>query len=892
MKFKFYHRLIVVVTILSTSLSSSFAQKGFFSEAPINARLDQSITKHITKLSLYRLKTGDLRNYLLNAQLEFKSKTAKGLDLEIPLPNGTTETFNLFESPILAPEIAVKHPDIKTYAGKGNSHKEYTIRVNMTSGGFNAIILGVENDAVYFEKTSNDVKDNLYRAYFSRDAQSPKTEKNKTSNNRCGTLDTGSNTPALNGNGKNERVSATASTGTDLRTFRLAMAANAEFTAQKGATPALAFIALTNYVNNLNAVYRKELSVALMLVTGEEVVYSGTDPYNNDDQEAMLDQNQTNLDLVVTAGYDIGHVLGYVGGSGGGIASRGSVCDPSTKGQGVSGVGDGSFADVFDQQLIQHEIGHQFNMTHSYNSNVPVCTTRTLDTSVEPGSGTTIMSYGYTCDNSDAADGLVGNDDYEAPYAPILNFHTVNYDQATAFISGLSCFTSTPTFNAIPVISTMQATWTIPKSTPFALSGSATDADAGDVLSYSWEGTNISDVIEKADLTATTISDPTRPPFFRSYAPISISQSADPGTRYYPRLSAILDGSNYVKGDKLPSIGIATTHRLTVRDNDSGVEFADVTVTVDAGSGPFLITNDTPGSLLGLTGSHLAGSPQTILWSVNNTNDPLTINCQLVDILLSTDGGLTFPTTLASAVPNNGIAIIIFPLTANTIRGRIKVAASSSNADLPLIGGRTMANTPNIFFDISNVNFGINTALPVTLASFNVELKGKNNASLTWETSEETNNAGFDIEMSPDARNFVKVGYVDGNGDSKISHQYQYSINDLAGGHYYFRLKQLDYDGKFEYSQIRTLEIISSSDILAVYPNPTSGKLKFNPNMHKNQVFSVQVANQSGKIVLSLPASASYTSGYELDASSLASGLYHIVIQGANFTENLKFVKL
>jgi hypothetical protein len=157
---------------------------------------------------------------------------------------------------------------------------------------------------------------------------------------------------------------------------------------------------------------------------------------------------------------------------------------------------------VFDQQLIQHEVGHQFDMSHSYNSNVPVCTTRTYDTSVEPGSGTTIMSYGYTCSNTTPADGLIGNDDYETGYAPILNFHTVNYDQANAFIQTLSCYTSTPTGNTVPIINAMQSTWTIPRSTPFALAGSATDSDAADVLSYSWEGTNISDETDKAALTA------------------------------------------------------------------------------------------------------------------------------------------------------------------------------------------------------------------------------------------------------------------------------------------------------------------------------------------------------------------------------------------------------
>lgn len=876
MRMKLYHNFIAILAVLS--IQNATAQTGFFLPADANARTSQSVPKKISRLSFYRLKTNDLRSYLFSAPLEFKNKQALGLALEIPLPNGSSETFSVFESPILAPEIAAKHPEIKTYAGQGTTHKEYSVRINLTATGFNAIILGVENDAVYFEKINTDTSDHIYRSYFSRDAVSPKSDSLKTPGNRCGTLDGESHRSPLKPGGKNERSNATAATGATLRTFRLAMAADAEFTAQKGGTAALAFAALTNYVNNMNAVYRKELSVSFVLVSDETIVYTDplTDPYTNNDQGVMLDENQANLDNVITAGYDVGHVLGYLGGSGGGVAVRGSVCDPGTKGQGVSGVGDGSYADVFDQQLIQHEVGHQFDMSHSYNSNVPVCTTRAHDTSVEPGSGTTIMSYGYTCSNSTPGDGLVGNDDYEAPYAPILNFHTVNYDQANAFIETLSCYTATATNNAIPVINTMPSSWTIPKSTPFALSGSATDADAADVLSYSWEGTNISNEPDKAALTAATISDPSRPPFFRSYAPVSNS-----GTRYYPRLASILDGSNYAIGDKLPSVGVATTHKLTVRDNNSGVSAAEVTVNIDGGSGPFLITNDTPGSLLGPIGNYPLGGAMTVTWSVNGTAGA-PVNCTLVDIFLSTDGGLTFPTTLATATANIlGTAAVILPLI-DTDKARIKIASSTSTA---------LGNTPNIFFDISNVDFTIGTPMPVTLISFNASLNAENSVQLNWETSEETNNAGFDIEMSLDARKFVKVGFVDGNGNSKSAHQYRYSVSDLPGGTYYFRLKQLDYDGEYEYSQTRAVELKSAKDILAVYPNPTSGKLKFHPLLHQGQAFDIRIIDQTGRIVVSLPPSDKYGKGYELNTERLPSGLYNVILRGANFTENLRFVK-
>ena len=883
MSLNYYKMFFVLLTIFNVSTLSSYAQKGFFQKVNEKKRLDPSVSKHIERYSLYRLTVGDLRNYLLNAPLEFESKTALGTELEVPLPNGTVEVFNMFESPILAPEIAAQHPEIKTYAGKGTSHKEYSIRINLTAYGFNAIILGVDSDAVHFEKTSDDPKDNLYRCFFHKDAQSPQNSPHKTSNSRCGTVDTHHMHRKARKNIGNKTVPATLSTGTELRTFRLAMAANAEFTAKRGGTSASAFAAITNYVNNMIAVFRRELSVSFLLVSGENIVYTNatTDPYNNDSLEDMLEQNQANLDLLITSGYDIGHVLGYSGSSGSGVAFTGTVCDPDYKAKGASGIGDGSFADVFDQQLIQHEIGHQFNMEHSYNSNVPVCTTRNHQTSVEPGSGTTIMSYGFTCNNDDAANGLVGNDNYETTYAPILNFHAVNYDQANAFISELSCYSSTPTNNATPVINSMQTSWVIPKSTPFSLTATATDADTADILSYSWEGTNISDVANKKLLTDSVLSDQSKPPFFRSYRPVS-STEPNAGTRYFPRLPSILSGDNYAIGDKLPSIGIATTHRVSVRDNDSGLAYQNVTVTVDAGSGPFLETTN-------LSGSYFAGSSQTITWSVNNT-DVAPVNCKSVDIWLSTDGGNTFSTLLATTA-NDGSELVTFPSSMFTTKARIKVAASSNISPRVAANGRISATAANIFFDISNFNFTITDSLPVRLTTFNVSLIQKNNASLTWTTTEETNNSGFDIEISTDAKKFVKVGYVEGKGNSKALNNYSYIISDLVGGNYYFRLKQLDYDGKSEYSIVRALTFNHVDDLASVYPNPTNDKIKFDISLYKNQAFSIEIANQKGQLVHVLPLSAGYSNGYELDATSFETGLYYIVLKGENFTKTLKFVK-
>lgn len=672
--------LFTLLVWLLAGAGVAFAQDGFF--VPLTsaqARLAAPGLEGIEKYGMYNLKTTALRGYLAKAPLENRI-TAAPLQLAIPMPDGTTELFAMAESPILAPALAAQYPEIKTYTGRGTTHLGYSIRLSLTSSGFDAIILGVDNSTVYVTKLTTDSLDQRYATYFARDVK-----KNDPANPAGNTGKCGTTTPiveALPENpGANARTGAVLNnTGATLRTFRLAVATTKEFAAAKGGnTVDGAFNALVGYVNRLNAVYRRELSVAFTLVSGKNTIFTtGNDGgFNNADLGTMLGKNQEILDNVVgDANYDIGHAVGNSGGSGEGLAQASSACQPGDKAKGATSFGDGSFAPIFDDQTLSHEIGHQFSMSHTFNSSIPVCTTREATTSVEPGAGTTIMSYGYTCSDQNNA---ARNDDYEAPYQPILNFHTISYQQANTYIATLSCFTSTSLNNAVPVIGNFPASVTIPKSTPFALSATATDANAGDKLTYSWEGTNIGlEVPGDATLANTA-----KPPFFRSYEP------ATTGIRTYPRLEAVLNGSNYAKGDKLPSVGIATTHVLTVRDNVGGLTYQGLTVTIDGNSGPFLETTN-------LSGSYAGSSVQTITWSVANTN-VAPVNSPNVNVLLSTDGGLTFPTVLAANTPNDGSEAVALPAVL-TSTARIKVASSN-----------------NIFFDISNANFSITAPVGVPI---------------------------------------------------------------------------------------------------------------------------------------------------------------------------------
>ena len=698
-------KITLTVLLLTALCHNTFAQTLFFQALPKQAdpAFFLSAPKYFNHVNLYEINVAGIRQQLAKAPLE-SQRQSPAIPLELPMPDGRSEVFDLVESPLLAPAVAIQFPDIKTYSGKGQKNKKTTISISLTSSGFNAIILNTDKGPVYIEKIQSIGRFNRYRSYYTKDALTPRADDGNSLRPQCSAVGKMGLTPVLK-NASSGRAGTTANigignntVGAQSRTFRMAVAVTGEFTLKHGGQT-LAFNDIVAYISRVNAIYKNELSVSFQLVSSTNLVFTdpATDPYTGNDAtkpELMLDPNQAKCDEIIgDANYDIGLVVSATypntgGGtsSGGGIAQTPSLGITGQKAKDALYEGDWeangtSFSQIYTDQVFAHEIGHQFDMQHTFNSNLGSCAGSGNATgNVEPGSGTTIMSYGYTCSNIDASKPPLGDDDYGPsglPNGPILNFHAGSFALATQYMATIPSVGATvPTGNTPPVVTISTTAYTIPKSTPFSLTGSATDAD-NDALSYSWEGIDIGTT---ATPDPTVFTDPTKPPFFRSYAPSTTGNS-----RIYPQLASILDGSNVAKGEKLPAVTFATTHRLTVRDNSSkggGVASADVTVTIDGNTGPFLVSNDWQGTYTGNT-------IQPVTWSVNGTN----IATPNVKISLSTDGGQTFPTVLIASTPNTGTANVTVPNVA-TSTGRLKVEA---------VG--------NIFFDLSNKNFSIT---PVT----------------------------------------------------------------------------------------------------------------------------------------------------------------------------------
>lgn len=122
-------------------------------------------------------------------------------------------------------------------------------------------------------------------------------------------------------------------------------------------------------------------------------------------------------------------------------------------------------------------------------------------------------------------------------------------------------------------------------------------------------------------------------------------------------------------------------------------------------------------------------------------------------------------------------------------------------------------------FNLNSVDAGYTTVLPIKLKSFNAFIK-KSISNLSFTTVSEINNAGFDIERSADGITFEKISWVDGHGSTTEEKHYTFTDTKPLLGLNYYRLRQVDYDGRYEYSQIVNIENISKEQYL--YPNPAN----------------------------------------------------------------------
>ena len=192
------------------------------------------------------------------------------------------------------------------------------------------------------------------------------------------------------------------------------------------------------------------------------------------------------------------------------------------------------------------------------------------------------------------------------------------------------------------------------------------------------------------------------------------------------------------------------------------------------------------------------------------------------------------------------------------------------------------------------------TVLPVELESFKGSVdNGK--VFLSWLTATETNNLGFAIERSTDNKSYNSVGFIKGNGTSTHKNNYSFTDVNVSGLKYYYRLKQMDFDGTFSYSKVIEIDLIAPTEFAVYqnYPNPFNPTTNIAFDLPTASKVTITIYNSIGKQVAVI-ANKVYQAGrneIEFDASNLSSGMYIYKLNafgsdGSNFTSNKKMILL
>ncbi len=642
------------------------AQQTFFQlESNTKTRIEGKRLIIPNKFKLSSLAHSNLKNYLTNAphedNIEAKNST---YILELPTPDGEMMAFSIVESPIFEPGLAEKYPNIKTYLGQGVKDKSASVRLDISPVGFHAMILS-HKGAIFIDPYSQHNTEYII-SYYAKDFE----KQDGLNSFDCGVADVYNELdfpiPSAPENINQETASIPESipspSGSELRKFRMALAADGEYTIFHGGTVPLAMAAMTTSINRVNEVLENEVAVRLVLISNTDTLIetdSILDPYTNGNTNIMIDEAQTEITSVIgSANFDVGHLYGK---DIGGLAFVGVVCNDNFKAGGVSGHFN-PVGDPFDVSVVCHELGHMFGAHHAQNN---TCN-RSATSSFEVASGSTIMSYAGVCSPD-----LQNNSDPQ--------YNTYSYQQIQDFLDGITCADIIPTTNTPPTADAGIGGYTIPASTPFELTGSGTDVD-GDTLTYLWEQRDLG----PETVTIADVNNPTgNAPIFRIWTP-----STNP-TRTFPRLIDLLNNTTSF-GETLPTYSRSLNFMFAVRDNNAGtggLDYDSLSLEVSTVGGPFLVQSPNGGE------SIAENESTTITWDVANTNIA-PINCSHVSIYLSTDGGFTYPITLANNVPNSGTQQVTIPLgivpNGQSSLGTCRVKVKAEN---------------NVFFDISDFNF-------------------------------------------------------------------------------------------------------------------------------------------------------------------------------------------
>lgn len=646
-------RILLLFCLFSLNFVSA---QNYWNKTQINNQAIDPARANVTVEQLFSVQLSSIKDYLLTAPDRFSGQ--KGIVLSIPNINGVIEKFTVFESSNFSPELQAQFPEIRSYVGIGLDDPTAYLRFSIAPNGIQSIILRGDTGSEFIEPYTLDKS--VYAVYKTRNRSKGFMPF------ECKTADT----EVISDMVMNKSTLANTQV---YKTFRLALSCTGEYGQYHGGTVAGALAAMNATMTRVNGIYERDLSLHLNIIANNTaVIYTSatTDPYSaltntdsngngfDDGMENWNTELQNNLTSVIGAtNYDIGHLFGADGG-GGNAGCIGCVCVDATKGSGITSPADGNpQGDTFDVDYVAHEMGHQLGANHTFSY-----ATEGTGVNVEPGSGSTIMGYaGITNYNVQ-----MNSDDYFA-YRSILQIQTNLVNK--------TCAVNTTITNQLPVI-TLGTTITVPKGTPYVLAPtSVVDPENSSNLTYCWEQNNSASGTSQTGANSICFATKTGGPNFRSLDPKTTPQ------RYMPDFQSVLTGNLYGTWESLSTVARTQAFTLTVRDVNGSTQCVTQTATqniaVSSSIGPFVATNPAINETL------MSGQSYNLTWNVaNTTNSPVSV--ANVKISLSTDGGATFTTLLASTT-NDGSESVAIPSGSGTLNAYFKIEA---------IG--------NIFYTISN----------------------------------------------------------------------------------------------------------------------------------------------------------------------------------------------
>lgn len=918
------YSLLLILPFIGFSQEKSFWSKTNASRVQQSQLVERNSTP--SKFDVYNLNFEGIKNSLSNA-ISRNSNEASDLFVKFPNVNGEMERYQIYEASIMESEFAAKHPEIQSYVGINIDNPGTTMRFSTTVFGFHAAIYAI-GKTYYIDPYTTDL--NTYSFYAKKNLYSDIDRIGCKLNDEMALEN--SYQPDSN------RISNQRNVNDGfLRTFRLSLSSTQEYSnfhidaspqtettdAERRAT---VLAAMNVTMTRVNGLFERDLSVTMQLVEIINPPFSNTstislvepDGFTDSNASLLLDQNQSITDTRIgPPNYDVGHVFTT---GGGGIASLGGICLDQTaspganrKARAVTGL-PSPVGDPYDVDFVAHEIGHHFGANHIFNGSQGNCSggNRNASTSVEPGSGTSIMGYAGIC----SGDNIQPNSDD--------HFNAISIDEIYARITGTAQYTTFPTCsvntsngNSAPTVNAGN-NFTIPFGTAFTLSGTASDPDGSAVLSYNWEQVDVGSTAGQPSPTDTD------GPMFRSRP----SQST--GDRTFPQLSDILDDNLTPQWEVIPNVARTMNFALTVRDNQSpngGQTNRDDMVVTVANTGPFQITTQSNPVVFA------ENSSTTVEWDVAGTTAN-GINTSQVNILLSTDDGLTFNTILASGTSNDGTESITFPVGVTSGNCRIKVEAVGNiyfaiNKSFFAIGNYSIVNNETCDDYIFNINQAIPED-PGTYTGYALNINDSvtiTDVDVTVNTTHPNNGEVFTAIISPQqASGFQELS----NGSCFGTANTNFTYDDEAGtinctnfnsggsgqpaevlsiydgqnssGQWVFLITDISINGTTGTTNTVTITICSGTteavlgdnnfelNDFTLFPNPNNGDftLQFNSNSGKD--ISVDIYDISGKLVYNNNYSSISRFDKQINFDNVSTGIYIMKVSDGDKSVTRKLI--